>query len=169
MCDFLPQKRLVRKIKAYQETDHYYQEYFRASQWHSAQKCEYVMAMLSWILFVWKAMLFSWYASWPLRRLNEGSNKVEWSWHWLGVHRITQPKSGCSWKGAYSSPSLCHGQGCHSGHPGPHPAWPWVPAGMGHPQLSGQLSWCLTALREKISTTCHWGQQLRFSRRGNAN
>ena len=33
-----------------------------------------------------------------------------------------------------------------SGCPGPHPAWPWAPPGMGHAQLSGQQS---KALRVK--------------------
>ena len=33
-----------------------------------------------------------------------------------------------------------------SGCPGPHPAQPWAPPGMGHPQLYGQLCQGLTAL-----------------------
>ena len=36
-----------------------------------------------------------------------------------------------------------------SGCPGPHPAWPWAPPGMGHPQLYGQLCQGLTALSSK--------------------
>jgi len=33
--------------------------------------------------------------------------------------------------------------------PWTHPTWPWVPSGMGHPQLSGQLCQCLTILHIK--------------------
>jgi len=46
-------------------------------------------------------------------------------------------------------PLLWAGLPASSGCPGPHPAWPWVPAGMGHHSFSGQLCQYLTALSMK--------------------
>jgi len=54
-------------------------------------------------------------------------------------HRIIESQNGLGCKGAQcslsSNPLLCAGSPTSSpGCPEPHPAWPWMPAGMGHPQ-----------------------------------
>jgi len=52
---------------------------------------------------------------------------------------VIESQNGLGWKGPQSSlssnPLLCAGSPTTSpGCSEPHPAWPWMPAGMGHPQ-----------------------------------
>ena len=58
---------------------------------------------------------------------------------WAQDHRITDSQNGLGCKGpqcsSSSNPLLCAGSPTsRPGCPEPHPVWPWMPAGMGHPQ-----------------------------------
>jgi len=77
--------------------------------------------------------------------LNKWDNDI-WRWaRWARTldptqkdHRIIS-QNGLGWKGpqwpSSSNPLLCAGSPTtRPGCPEPHPAWPWMPPGMGHPQ-----------------------------------
>ena len=85
------------------------------------------------------------------------SQKTPWLVNEVGqdppFHRVRKSGShGMAWVGrdlkAHQAPTLCMGRAApqqlrlHRAHP----TWPWAPPGMGHPLLSGQQRWCLTAL-----------------------
>ena len=64
-----------------------------------------------------------------------------WSFLQAEQPQLSQPESqnGPGWKGPQRSwsfnPLLCAGSPTTKpGCPKPHPAWPWMPPGMGHPQ-----------------------------------
>jgi len=63
----------------------------------------------------------------------------KWSRSTLFCGKTIESQNGLGWKGpqcsSHSNPLLCAGSPTTSpGCPEPHPAWPWMPPGMGHPQ-----------------------------------
>jgi len=75
----------------------------------------------------------------------------QWCYRRSTHGQVIESQDGLGCKGpqcsSSSNPLLCAGSPTSSpGCPEPHPAWPGMPAGMGHPHILGQPVQCLTTL-----------------------